>query len=90
MNRDELMVDIKRLLIKELDLRLQESDIKDDMSLFDENGLGIYASLAPTFAAAAEARYNVRIDMDCEEGKSAIASVKALAEHVFTYGPTGA
>lgn len=88
MNRDELIVDIKRLLIKELDLRLEECNIKDDMPLFDDAGLGIYTSLAPTFAAAAEARYNVRIDMDGDEGKRAISSIKALADHVFKYGPT--
>ncbi|HRI71505.1 MAG TPA: hypothetical protein PK156_45035 [Polyangium sp.] len=89
MNRDELVVDIKRLMIRDLDLLLQETDIKDDMLLFDENGLGLYSSLVPKFVAVVEARYNVPINLNDEEGRAAISSVQALADYLMKYGMTG-
>lgn len=88
MNREQLIVDIKRFMIKELNLKRSESDIRDDAPLFGPESLGIHAHDAIQLAAVAEARYNVRIAVDTDEGRQAISSVNALADYIFEHGAT--
>lgn len=83
---DSLKVEIKRLIIDELDLRgLTEADIVDDAPLFGE-GLGLDSLDALQLAVAVEERYGVEIPED-EQAKSIFASVSALAGHVRSKRP---
>lgn len=81
MDREDLKLEIKRLLIEELDLRDRaESDIVDDAPLFGE-GLGLDSLDALQLAMALEERFGVRIP-EGEEAKAIFASVAAIADHI--------
>ena len=81
MDREDLKLEIKRLLIEELDLRDRvESDIVDDAPLFGE-GLGLDSLDALQLAMAIEERFGVRIP-EGEEAKAIFASVSAIADHI--------
>ncbi len=81
MDREDLKLEIKRLLIEELDLRDRvESDILDDAPLFGE-GLGLDSLDALQLAMAIEERFGVRIP-EGEEAKAIFASVAAIADHI--------
>lgn len=81
MDREDLKLEIKRLLIEELDLRDRvESDIVDDAPLFGE-GLGLDSLDALQLAMALEERFGVRIP-EGEEAKAIFASVDAIADHI--------
>lgn len=86
MAEDSLKLEIKRLIIEELDLRnLTEVDIVDDAPLFGE-GLGLDSLDALQLAVAVEERYGVEIPED-EQAKAIFASVSALAAHVRSKRP---
>lgn len=81
MNVSELVVDIKRLMIEQLDLRGKtESDIDDDAPLFGE-GLGLDSLDALQLAMALEERFGVTVP-EGEEGRRVFASVNAIARFV--------
>jgi acyl carrier protein len=81
MDREDLKLAIKRLLIEELDLRDRvESDIVDDAPLFGE-GLGLDSLDALQLAMAIEERFGVRIP-EGEEAKAIFASVATIADHI--------
>lgn len=83
---DSLTLELKRLIIDELDLRdLTEADIDDDAALFGE-GLGLDSLDALQLAVAVEERYGVAIP-ETEEAKAIFASVAALAAHVRSRRP---
>jgi acyl carrier protein len=81
MANDELKIEIKQLLIKELDIRdRSEADIVDDEPLFGE-GLGLDSLDALQLAMAIEERFGVKVP-EGEAARPIFASVTALAEHV--------
>jgi len=81
MDREDLKLAIKRLLIEELDLRDRvESDIVDDAPLFGE-GLGLDSLDALQLAMAIEERFGVRVP-EGEEAKAIFASVATIADHI--------
>lgn len=82
MDRDSLRLEIKQLLVRELDLRGRSaSDIGDDEALFG-SGLGLDSLDALQLAMAVEENFNVPVP-EGEEAKGIFASVSALAEHVL-------
>jgi acyl carrier protein len=82
MDRDSLRLEIKRLILTELDIRdKSDSDIDDDAPLFGE-GLGLDSLDALQLAMAIEERFGVVIP-EGEEAKTIFSSVSALAEHVL-------
>jgi acyl carrier protein len=82
MDRENLKLDIKRLIVRELDLRDRtEADIDDDGPLFGE-GLGLDSLDALQLAVAIEERFSVTIPED-ERAKSIFESVSALADHIL-------
>ncbi|MCA9593644.1 MAG: hypothetical protein KC776_10050 [Myxococcales bacterium] len=82
MDRDSLKLEIKRLILTELDIRDKtEADIDDAAPLFGE-GLGLDSLDALQLAMAIEERFGVVIP-EGEEAKVIFASVNALADHVL-------
>jgi acyl carrier protein len=79
--RADLILALKRLIIRELDLRGRtEADIQDDAPLFGA-GLGLDSLDALQLAMAIEQEYQVEVP-EGEAAKSVFASVAALADHV--------
>jgi acyl carrier protein len=79
--RADLILALKRLIIRELDLRGRtEADIQDDAPLFGA-GLGLDSLDALQLAMAVEQEYQVEVP-EGEAAKSVFASVAALADHV--------
>jgi acyl carrier protein len=77
----ELETEIKRLIIRELDLRNRtEADIADDAPLFG-SGLGLDSLDALQLAMAIEERFGVSIP-EGEASKAVFASVMAIAAHI--------
>jgi acyl carrier protein len=84
MESESLKLEIKRLLIAELDLRgKSESDISDSAPLFGA-GLGLDSLDALQIAAALEERYGITIP-EGDEAKRIFASVEAIASHVLAH-----
>jgi len=82
MDRESLKLDLKRMIVRELDLRDRtEADIDDDSPLFGA-GLGLDSLDALQLAVAVEERFSVTIPED-ERAKSIFASVAALADHIL-------
>jgi len=82
MERETLKLEIKRLLIAELDLRGKtEGDILDEAPLFG-GGLGLDSLDALQIAAALEERFGVNIP-EGDEARAVFASVDAIAAHVL-------
>jgi acyl carrier protein len=77
----ELVSEIKRLMIEQLDLRgKRESDIEDDAPLFGA-GLGLDSLDALQLAMAIEERFGVAVP-EGDEGRRVFASVNAIARYV--------
>ena len=86
MERETLKLEIKRLLIAELDLRGKtEADIIDDAPLFGA-GLGLDSLDALQLAAALEERFGISIP-EGDEAKAIFASVNAITSHVLATAP---
>jgi acyl carrier protein len=81
MESQSLKLEIKQLLITELDLRGKtEADISDDAPLFGA-GLGLDSLDALQIAAALEERYGITIP-EGDEARTVFASVASIASHV--------
>jgi acyl carrier protein len=84
MDRENVKAELKRLIVRELDLRDRtEADIDDDSPLFGE-GLGLDSLDALQLAVAVEERFSVTIPED-ESAKAIFASVAALADHILAH-----
>jgi acyl carrier protein len=82
MDREGLKLELKRLIVRELDLRDRtEADIGDDNPLFGA-GLGLDSLDALQLAVAIEERFSVTIPED-ERAKEVFSSVAALADHIL-------
>ncbi len=83
MERETLKLEIKRLLIAELDLRGKtEADIVNDAPLFGA-GLGLDSLDALQLAAALEERFGVSIP-EGDEAKVVFASINAITAHILS------
>lgn len=82
MDREGLKLELKRLIVRELDLRDRtDADIDDDAPLFGA-GLGLDSLDALQLAVAIEEHFSVMIPED-ERAKAVFASVAALADHIL-------
>ncbi|MCL2450548.1 MAG: phosphopantetheine-binding protein [Polyangiaceae bacterium] len=81
MNAAELRSEIKRLIVRELNLKGRDPDtIEDEAPLFGA-GLGLDSLDALQLAMAIEEQLGVRIP-EGEEARAVFASVRAIADHV--------
>lgn len=81
MDGEELRLAIKRLLVKELNLKGREPEaIDDDAPLFGA-GLGLDSLDALQLAMSLEETFGVRIP-DGEAARNIFRSVRAIADHV--------
>lgn len=81
MELDALRLELKQLIVGELDLRDRTAaDIDDDSPLFGQ-GLGLDSLDALQLAMAIEERFGVRIP-EGEAARPIFASVNALAAHI--------
>ncbi len=82
MNKTELLMELKELIIKRLKLEdLKPEEIDDSSPLFGE-GLGLDSIDALELVVALEKNYGIRIP-DEDVGKEAFRSVNALAEYIM-------
>jgi acyl carrier protein len=81
MNESDIKQEIKRLIVRELDLRGKtEADIADDLRLFG-GGLGLDSLDALQLATALEERFGIQVPDD-KESKAIFTSVSTLAAFV--------
>ena len=89
MDGEELRLAIKRLLVKELNLKGRDPEaIDDDAPLFGA-GLGLDSLDALQLAMSLEETFGVRIP-DGEAARSIFRSVRAIADHVSQSRAPGA
>ncbi|NWF75101.1 MAG: acyl carrier protein [Nitrospirae bacterium] len=82
MNKNELLIELKKLIIKRLKLEdINPDEIEDDGPLFGE-GLGLDSIDALELVVALEKNYGIRIP-DEDVGKEAFRSVNALADYIM-------
>lgn len=82
---DRLVDELKHLIIETLKLEdLTPAAIDDEAPLFGEEGLGLDSIDALELTVALEKRFKVTIP-DRETGKTALASVAALAAYVSAH-----
>lgn len=78
---EELMADLKKRIIEELNLKhLKAEDIGDDQPLFVD-GLGLDSIDALELIVLMQQYYNIKI-ADPEEGPKIFRSVKTMAEYI--------
>ena len=86
MDRDELKIRLKRLLVEGLKLdSVRPESIQDAEPIFVE-GLGLDSIDALELVVLVEERFHVVI-ADEEVGKLAFASINALADYILTHQP---
>jgi acyl carrier protein len=84
-----LKTELKSLIVRELNLEGRDpSTIQDDAPLFGD-GLGLDSLDALQLAMAIEEKFAVRIP-EGPEGRTAFASVSALATYVVAHARNGA
>jgi acyl carrier protein len=82
-NHAELRSEIKRLIVRELNLKGRDPEtIEDEAPLFGA-GLGLDSLDALQLAMSIEEQLGVRIP-EGDEARSVFASVRAIADHVAT------
>jgi acyl carrier protein len=81
MDGEELRLAIKRLLVKELNLKGREPEAIDDDSPLFGAGLGLDSLDALQLAMSLEETFGIRIP-DGEEARRIFRSVRAIADHV--------
>jgi acyl carrier protein len=81
MNSAQLRTELKRLIVRELNLKGRDPEtIEDDVALFG-GGLGLDSLDALQLAMVIEEKLGVRIP-DGEEAKAIFKSVRAIADHI--------
>jgi acyl carrier protein len=92
MEESQLRLELKALLVKELNLQGRDPEsIDDDAPLFGPasggKGLGLDSLDALQLAMSVEERFGVRIP-EGDEARGIFASIKSLADHVRAARPT--
>lgn len=82
MDRTALIADLKSFMIAELGLKRGADDIKADAPLFGPDGLGIDSLDGLQLGLAAEKKYGIKVDPESDQGRAALASLNALADHI--------
>ncbi|HET98217.1 phosphopantetheine-binding protein [Desulfurivibrio sp. D14AmB] len=79
---EELKEKLKRILIDEIKIQgMTPADLKDDMPLFGDDGLGLDSLDAVELVVLVQKHFDVQI-ADMEEGKEAFASIASLANYI--------
>ncbi|MCY1014855.1 phosphopantetheine-binding protein [Pyxidicoccus sp. MSG2] len=76
----QLVVELRRMIAHELDVRIQESDISDDISLL-EGGLALDSIVLFEFIALIEKRFGFEFS-DKGLSPETFASLTVLAQHI--------
>ena len=78
--------DIKKLIIKSLELEdISVDDIEDDAPLFND-GLGLDSIDALELGMAIKKKYNLTLNSDKDENSKILYSVKTLADYIRGQG----
>lgn len=78
--------DIKKLIIKSLELEdISVEDIEDDAPLFND-GLGLDSIDALELGMAIKKKYNLTLNSDKDENSKIFYSVKTLADYIRGQG----
>lgn len=79
----DIALDIKQMIIEELELEdIEASDIDTDAPLFGD-GLGLDSIDALELGLALQKRFNVKIDANSEQNKTHFYSVATLRDFVL-------
>ena len=85
MNRDELIAQLKRQIIEQLNLQnVTAADIKTDDPLFGE-GLGLDSIDALELIVLMLQQYKIKL-ANAEEGPKVFKSVGTMADYILTHG----
>jgi acyl carrier protein len=81
---EDQKLNVKTMLVEQLRLRMQPTDIADDMPLF-QDGLGLDSVDAIELVAAVEQTYGVVLASE-EDAKRVLTTVASLTEHIVAEG----
>ncbi|MBN2808099.1 MAG: acyl carrier protein [Deltaproteobacteria bacterium] len=82
MQENHLREQLKKLIIEELNLEdVTAAEIEDDDPLFGDEGLGLDSLDAVELVVLIQKHFAVEIK-DMEEGREALASIRALADFI--------
>ena len=81
-NRDELIAELKSIIVEECDAEFSDDEIGDDTALIGE-GLELDSLDALQIALAVKDRYGVRIEGG-PDSRKAMANVSSLADFIIT------
>ena len=86
---DMLKLEIKRLIIEALDLEdTRPEDIKDDVPLFGDEGLGLDSIDALELGIALRKKYKVQLEANGAGNREHLRSINSLALLVNSFTPT--
>jgi acyl carrier protein len=81
---DAQLLQVKKMLIEQLRLRMEPEEIADDAQLFGE-GLGLDSVDAIELIAAVEQSFGVVISSE-EQAQQVLRDVRTLTEHIVAEG----
>jgi acyl carrier protein len=82
MDRSQLTLELKEMIVAECDAEFGVEDIADDMRLIGEEGLQLDSLDGLQIALAVKERYGVRIEGG-PDSRKAMESVSALADYIL-------
>ena len=85
MNKSEVIDQIKELIVSELDTNLQVSDIREDVSLF-EDGLGLDSVAIVEFITILEGHFQVQFS-ELDLTKELFRNISTISEFIVENSP---
>lgn len=79
---------VKRMIVEQLHLRVDPNDIQDDAPLFGQSGLGLDSVDAIELVSGIESRFGYSFPSE-DEARKVLGSLAQLADHLVAQGKLG-